>query len=363
MKAMSSTAVEGRRNLLEHRFYRFSASLIVILALVMIVGCGTRGAGKQGGDGENETYTIQLSHVVATDTAKGLAAERFKEVVEENSEGRITVEVFPNSQLYGDEDEMQALQAGSVQMLAPTTSKFITLAPQLQVLDLPFIFDTYEDISTVTARDTAVGQAIYEDENLAASNIKVLALWADGFKQFAANRPIRTPNDFNGLKFRVQPADVLRSMFSAWGASPQPIAFGELFTALQQGVVDGHENPYAVIYGSKTYQVQPYITESDHGANISVVTINQGYFDSLPEDLQQILIESADEAATFNRENAQQINEDGKRDIEESGTNEIIELSNEEREAFKAVVVPSIWDEYADVIGPDVIEELKAKQG
>lgn len=337
---------------------------LVAMSFLVLAGCGTRGGGAQGG-GEGDggkTYTIQLSHVVAEDTAKGLAAEKFKELVEQKSDGRIKVEVFPNSQLYGDEDEMQAIQSGSVQMIAPTTSKFTTIAKNMQVLDLPFVFDNYDQFAEITAKDTPVGKILYENEQLASKNIKVLGLWPDGFKQLAANEPIRAPEDLQGLKIRVQPAPVLRTMFETWGAQPTTISFGELYTALEQGVVSGHENPYAVIYGSKANQVQEYITESSHGVNISVAAINQDFFDSLPPDLQQAVTESADEAAAYGREIALKENGDGKQQILDAGTTEIIELDPDQRQAFKDVVVPDVWDQYTDVIGEDAIEYLESQQ-
>lgn len=351
--------------------YRRLALLFSVVAVAALVlgGCGRgsggggEGEGNGGGDtGQAKTYTIQLSHVVAEETPKGLAAVKFKELLEEKSGGQIKVEVFPNSQLYGDEDEMQAIQSGALQMIAPTTSKFTTIAKNMQVLDLPFIFDNYDDLSTITAPDTPVGQVLFENEKLAEKNIQVLALWPDGFKQFASNKPIRTPEDLQGLKVRVQPADVLRTMYETWGAQPTTIAFGELYTALEQGVVTAHENPYSVIFGSKTSEVQDYITESSHGTNVSVAAINQEFFDSLPPDLQDAVIEAADEAAAYGNEIALEQNTEGKQQILDAGGTEIIELTPEERQAFKDVVVPAVWDEYSDVIGEEVIEYLKSQQ-
>lgn len=337
--------------------------LAAVLVLVLLaVGCGARGGGSAGGsDGGEQTYELQLSHVVANETPKGAAALKFKELVEERSEGKIQVGVFPNSELYGDEDELQALQSGAVQMLAPTTSKFTTIAPQLQVLDLPFIFDEYEDISEVADPETAVGRSIYGNEDLANRDILVLGLWVDGFKQIASNSQVKSPEDLEGMQFRIQPAEALRSTYEAWGAQPTQIAFGELYNALQQGVIDGHENPYSVIHGSRANEVQDYIAESNHGANVSVATINQTFYDSLPEDLQQIVTESAREAAEYNLRIAEEDNQRGKERILESGSSEIYTLSDEERQRFKDVVVPSIWDEFSDEVGPEVIEELKER--
>lgn len=348
------------------RYSKGAARLTLILAVfAFFVGCGARsdgGAQGNGGGNGERTYEIQLSHVVAEDTAKGRAAVRFEELVEERSEGRIQVEVFPNSELYGDEDELQALQSGAVEMLAPTTSKFTTVAPQLQVLDLPFIFDEYEDIPEVTAPDTEVGRVIYENEDLAERDIRVLGLWVDGFKQFASNTRIESPEDLEGLEMRVQPADVLRRMFETWGAQPSQVAFGELYNALQQGIVDGHENPYSVILGSRANEVQDYIPESNHGVNVSVATINQDFYDSLPEDLQEVVSQSALDAAEYNLEIAEEDNQEGKETIQEEGSTELYDLTPEQRQEFKDEVVPELWDDFSDEIGEDVIEELKERE-
>ena len=336
--------------------------LLGLIALTMLIGCGLRGGGAD--KGEEGSYTIKFAHVVTPETPKGLAAERFKELVEERSDGRITVEIYPNSQLYGDEDEMQALQSGSVQMLAPAGAKFGTIAPQLQVLDLPFLADSPEEIREVVSKDSEIGQAIYSNQELADSGIKVLGLWDLGLKQFASNTPIRTPEDLVGQKMRIQSgSDVLKDQMETWGASTTPMAFGEVFNALQQGVIDGLENTYANFYSQKMHTVQSYMTESNHGYIGYVLVINNDFFNQLPDDLQQAVIESADEATEYNREVAFQEDQEAKQNIEEAGTTEITELSEGERQVFKEEVVPGVWDRHADVIGPELIEELKAKQG
>lgn len=336
--------------------------MLSLIAVFALVGCGARGGGAQGG-GEEGTYTIKFSHVVTPETPKGLAAERFKEVLEENSGGNITVEIYPNSQLYGDEDEMQALQGGSVEMLAPAGAKFGTIASQLQVLDLPFIANSPEEIQEIVSRDSEIGQAIYENEDLAASNIKVLGLWDLGFKQFSSNQPIRTPEDLVGQKMRIQSgSDVLRDQFETWGSSPTPMAFGEVFNALQQGVIDGQENTYSNIFSQKFHTVQSYMTESSHHYLGYVLVINNDFFESLPDDLKQVVTEASDEASSYNRKIAIETNTADKQRILDEGEIQFTELSPEQRQAFKDQVVPQVWDEYADVIGQDVIQELKERQ-
>lgn len=336
--------------------------LAAVLALVALAGCGARGGGAQGGGAQGGSYTIKFSHVVAPDTPKGLAAQKFKEIVEKKSGGKVKVDVFPNSQLYGDEDELQALQGGSVQMLAPATAKFTTIAPQLQVLDLPFLFDTVNDIPNVVSKDSKVGKAIYNNKDLASKNIKVLGLWDNGLKQLTSNTKMESPDDLKGLKMRIQPSDVLRTQMETWGASPTPMAFGEVFNALQQGVIDGQENPYSNIYSQKMHTVQKHLTVSNHGYIGYVLAINNDFFNKMPKDLQQAVTEAADEATTYNREIAAKKNQDDRKKIEKEGTTEITELTPQQRQAFKDAVVPKVWDQYAGVIGQDLIDEIKSKQ-
>ncbi|MHA6631974.1 DctP family TRAP transporter solute-binding subunit [Pseudonocardia sichuanensis] len=343
---------------------RSKVAVLAVAAVLVLAACGARGAGADAGGGaaDGETFTIKFSHVVTPATPKGQAAERFKEVVEERSGGRVTVEIYPNSELYGDKDELQALQSNSVQMLAPASAKFTTVAPALQVLDLPFLFDSVEDIPEVASPDSAVGKAIYENEALAASNIKVMGLWDNGLKQLSSNTEMRTPASLAGLSFRIQPSDVLRSQFEKWGASSTPLAFAEVYNALQQGVVNGQENPYSNIESQNMHTVQSHITESNHGYIGYVLVINNQFFESLPPDLQEVVQSSADEASTYNREVAAKLNSDARTTIEQAGTTTILDLTPEERQAFKDAVVPSVWEQYADVIGPELIADLLADQ-
>ncbi|TWF75611.1 C4-dicarboxylate-binding protein DctP [Pseudonocardia hierapolitana] len=345
---------QGRRALL---------AVLALAGVVTLAACGARGAGAAGGDAAGgETFTIKFSHVVTPATPKGQAADKFKEVVEQRSGGRITVEVYPNSELYGDKDELQALQSNSVQMLAPASAKFTTIAPALQVLDLPFLFDSVDDIPAVVSPDSPAGRAIYENEALASNNIKVIGLWDNGLKQLSSNTEMRTPESLAGLSFRIQPSDVLRSQFENWGASSTPMAFSEVYNALQQGVVNGQENPYSNIESQNMHTVQSHITESNHGYIGYVLVINNQFLESLPADLQTIVQESADEASTYNREVAAKLNEEAKATIQQAGTTQILELTPEERKAFKDRVVPSVWQQYADVIGPDLVNDLLAQQ-
>lgn len=341
-------------------FLRLGGAGLAGATLLGAAGCG-RGSGTSGG-GEAE-HQIRFSHVVTEETPKGQAAIRFKELVEENSEGRISVEVYPNSELYGDEDELQALQSNSVQVLAPASAKFTTIAPALQVLDLPFIFDSVDEIPEIASPDTEVGQAIFENDALAERSIRALGLWDNGLKQLSSNTEMRSPEDLNGLEFRIQPSDVLRSQFANWSAEATPLAFAEVYNALQQGVIDGQENPYSNIESQNMHTVQSHIAVSDHGYVGYVLVINEEFMNSLPEDLQEVVNNAATEASTYNREIAEELNNESRQTIEEEGSTEIIELSEQERQAFKEAVVPSVWEEYSDVIGAEIINELLEREG
>ena len=333
---------------------------IVVGALVVLGACSaTRGA-PAADSADGEVFTIKFSHVVTTNTPKGQAAEKFKELIEASSDGRIEVEIYPNSELYGDKDELQALQSNSVQMIAPSSSKFTTIAPQLQLLDLPFLFDSSEDIAGLATPDSVIGEAIFENEDLTAAKIKVLGLWDNGMKQLGANIPLRTLDDIAGQSYRIQPSDVLASQFEAWGGTPSVMAFAEVYNGLEQGVIDGQENTYSNMETQSMHTVQKYITESDHGYIGYVAAINTDFFDSLPDDLQVLLTEAVDEASAYNREITTDMQDAAKQAILDAGTTEIITLTDAERQAWEDAVIPSVWLQYQDILGPEIIAELLA---
>lgn len=337
---------------------------VVALSSLVLAGCGARGgggtAGGSGGDGQ--TYTLKFSHVTTDTTPKGAAALWFEKELEKRTDGRIDVEVYSNSSLYGDKDEMQAIQQNSVQMLAPASAKFTTVAPALQVLDLPFLFDTPEDIPTVAAPDTEVGKAIFANKDLEAKHMKVLGLWDSGMKQIHSNNLTEKPSDMAGKKYRIQPSDVLKSQIEAWGGHAEAIAFAEVYSALQQGVIDGGENTYSNIESQKMHTVQSNIAESNHGYIGYVLVVNTEFFNSLPQDLQDTLVEVADEASTYNRDNVTSINQASKDAILDAGHTEINVWTDEQRKAFKDLVVPSLYEQYRDLIGDEIIDELLANQ-
>lgn len=333
---------------------------VLAASVLAVSACGGARSSDEGGAAATggEKYTIKFSHVVAAATPKGKAAVKFKELAESKSNGRIEVQVFPNSELYGDKDEFQALQSNSVQMLAPSSAKFTTVAPSVQVLDLPFLFDTPADIPRIVSPDTEVGKAIFANEKLGAKNMKPLGLWDSGLKHLSSNKPMKTPADLSGLKMRIQPSDVLKSQFQAWKANPTPMAFSEVYNAMQQGVVDGSENPWSNIQSQKMHTVQKHITESAHGYLGYILVVNNDFYTGLPDDLQKVIDESAEESSSYNREIAEEVNNEAKKTIQDAGTTTIYTPTDEERQAFKDAVVPSVWNQFRDLIGPEIIDEL-----
>src|SRR5262249_6743603 len=229
---------------------------------------------------------LKFSHVVATNTPKGKGAEAFKKCGEERAKGRVQIEVYPNSTLYKDGEELSALQLGAVQMLAPSLAKFGPLGVrEFEVFDLPYIFDSYEDLHKVT--DGSIGQSMLK--KLDAKGIIGLAYWDNGFRDMSANRPLRTPEDFKGLKMRIQSSKTLDLQMRALGAVPQVMAFSEVYQALQTGVVDGTENPPSNLYTQKMHEVQKYLTLSHHGYTGYAVIVNKKFWDGLPTDLRTTL--------------------------------------------------------------------------
>ena len=301
-----------------------------------------------------EPISIKFSHVVAQDTPKGLAAEFFKKRAEELTQGKVKVEVYPNSQLYKDKEEMEALQLGAVQMLAPSLAKFGPLGvKEFEVFDLPFIFNDYDDLHKVTKGPA--GKALLD--KLAPKGILGLAYWDNGFKSFSANSPIKTPADLKGKKLRIQNSKVLEEQMRTIKAIPQMLAFSEVYQALQTGVVDGTENPISNFYTQKMHEVQKYMTITDHGYLGYAVIVNKKFWDGLPADirtqLETALVEATDYANTI----AMDINKKDLESVKASGKTEVTTLTPEERAAFKTAMVP-VHDKMASRIGKETIESF-----
>ncbi|WP_340672417.1 TRAP transporter substrate-binding protein [Bradyrhizobium ottawaense] len=297
---------------------------------------------------------IKFSHVVATDTPKGKGAEKFKEPAEKYTGGKVKVEVYPNSTLYKDKEELEALQLGSVQMLAPSNSKFGPLGiREFEVFDLPYILPDLKTLRKVT--EGPLGTRLLK--LLDAKGITGLAYWDNGFKQMSANKKLIAPVDYQGVKFRIQSSRVLQAQFKALSSLPQVMAFSEVYQALQTGVVDGQENTWSNIYTQKMHEVQKYITETNHGYIGYVVIVNKKFWDDLPADIREQLTKAMKEATDFSNAQSQKENDDALAEIKKSGKSEIIKLTGEQDEAMRKAMEP-VYKDAAGRIGQPLIDEF-----
>jgi C4-dicarboxylate-binding protein DctP len=280
---------------------------------------------------------IKFSHVVAPDTPKGKGAQRFKELVEQRSAGKVKVELYPNSQLYKDKEELEALQLGSVQMLAPSLAKFGPLGVKdFEVFDLPFIFKDTAAFRAVT--DGPVGADLFS--KLEPKGIKGLAYWDNGFHIMSANKPLRAVADFKGMKMRIQSSKVLDAQMRALGAIPQVMAFSELYQALQSGVVDGTEGVPSNFYTQRIFEVQKHISISDHGHLAYAVIVNKKFWDGLPADVRGMLEAAMKDASTYANAIAQTENVIALDKIKASGKTTVYTLSAAESNEWKKALMP-----------------------
>ena len=298
---------------------------------------------------------IKFSHVVTPDTPKGKGAERFRELAEKYTNGRVKVEVYPNSQLYKDKEEVDALQLGAVQMLAPSLAKFGPLGVrEFEVFDLPFILPSKAALRKVT--EGQLGKSLFK--KLESKGIVGLGYWDNGFKVMSANKPLRTPEDFRGLKMRIQSSKVLEAQMRALGAIPQVMAFSEVYQGLQTGVVDGSENTPSNMYTQKHHEVQKYITLSDHGYIGYAVIANKKFWDGLPADVRGQLEKAMAEATAYANEISQTENDEALAEIRKSGKSELIELTPEQKAAWRKALEP-LYADMASRVGQGAIEEFR----
>ena len=323
------------------------------LALVLLAFAFAGGAAAQ------QPIVIKFSHVVAPDTPKGRAAEYFKKAAEERTKGRVKIELYPNSQLFKDAEELEALQLGSVQMLAPTVSKFGPMGVrEFEVFDLPYLFDSYDDVHKVTGGP--IGRGLMK--KLEPKGITGLAYWDNGFKPMSANRPLRKPEDAKGLKMRIQSSKVLDAQMRALGALPQVMALSEVYQGLQTGVIDGTENVVSNFYTQKMYEVQKYLTVTDHGYIGYAVIVNRKFWDGLPADIRAALESAMKDATRFANDSAKQDNADALEALRRTGKTQVIVLTPEEKRAWKKALV-KVHAEMAGRIGKDLVESIYRETG
>jgi C4-dicarboxylate-binding protein DctP len=302
---------------------------------------------------------IKFSHVVASDTPKGKAAEKFKELAEKYTGGKVKVEIYPNSTLYKDKEELEALQLGAVQMLAPSNSKFGPIGiREFEVFDLPYILPDLKTLRKVT--DGPLGARLLK--LLDSKGMTGLAYWDNGFKQMSANKKLMSPADYKGLKFRIQSSKVLEAQFRALGSIPQVMAFGEVYQALQTGVVDGQENTWSNIYTQKMHEVQKYAVVTNHGYIGYVVVVNKKFWDGLPADIRASCEKAMTEATEFGNSQSAKENEDALEAIKKAGKTEIITLTQEQDEAMRKAMLP-VYKDVASRVGQPLIDEFLKETG
>jgi C4-dicarboxylate-binding protein DctP len=297
---------------------------------------------------------IKFSHVVAPDTPKGQAAERFKLLAEQFTHGRVKVEVYPNSQLYKDKEELEALQLGAVQMLAPSLAKFSPLGvKEFEAFDLPYIFPSKAALYAVT--EGRIGRSLLR--KLQSKGITGLAYWDNGFKVMSANRPLHTPADFRGLRMRIQSSTVLDAQMRALGARPQVMAFSEAYEALETGVVEGTENPPSNMYTQRMHEVQRHLTVSNHGYLGYAVIVNRKFWDGLPNDVRAALERAMREATAFQKTIAQRDNDRALEAIRKAGKTSVYYLTPQQQVEWRAVLLP-VHRQMEHRIGKELIDAI-----
>lgn len=343
-------------------------SIILILIAMLLAGCGNTsntagngGASVQKPDqsekpDEKKEYVLKFAHVVSASTAKGKAAEKFKELLEERTNGQIKVEVYPDSQLGSDQEIIEHMQAGTLQMNAPFTGVLPSFVKQFEVFDLPFLFKDREHVRN--AVNGKAGEIL--NQYLEKQGLRAIGYWDGGFKHLTNSKhTIKTPEDMNGLKMRVSQSPLLISQFEAMGAGAVSIDFAELYTALQMKTVDGQENPLSNIVSKKFYEVQDYLTLSAHGYMAYPLIISEKFYQDLPADLQKAINDVAAEVTDWEWEQAIADEEKYMEILNESGI-EITELSDSDREAF-IEVTSKVYDEFVKSVdgGRELLDAIQ----
>ena len=294
---------------------------------------------------------IKYSHVVADVTPKGQAALKFKELAEKKLPGQVEVQVFSNSQLFGDGKEMEALVLGDVQIIAPSLAKFSKYTPKLQIFDLPFLFTDLAAVDRFQA--SKEGQSLLT--SMEKKGIIGLGYLHNGMKQLSANVPLGSPTDAKGMKFRIQSSDVLEAQFKAVGGNPQKLAFAEVYQALQTGVVDGTENPWSNIYSKKFHEVQKYIMDSNHGVLDYMVIANAGWWNKLSPEVRKGLNEAMQESIKFGNKVAFDEDVAFRNKVIAENKAKVLPMSKEHLAAWRTAMQP-VWKKFEGEIGADLIQ-------
>lgn len=338
--------------------FKFLKLLFIIFILALLPGCGEKLVDREQVN-PGEKIVLKFSHVVAEDTPKGLAARRFADLAGKRTGGRVEVQVFPNSSLYADGEEMKALKSGAVQIIAPSTSKLGDMFPRWQVFDMPYAFNNAAEIHR--AMNGNAGKTLYGD--LEKGGIYPLAFWDNDFKQISNRvRPLVHPSDFIGLTFRIMiNSTILEEQYRLLGAVPSQMRFNEVYSALSSHLVDGHENTMSNIVTHKFYESQPYLTVSNHGFMGYVVMADKNFWMSLPPDIRSTLEEIMNEVTEWEREQAKIINERDMKALMDSGKVKIHIQTPEEKEEFKRAL-KGLDKKMAEILGPQLFNDIYEKK-
>jgi tripartite ATP-independent transporter DctP family solute receptor len=360
---------------------RLVPTSLLLTGILTLAGCGGFGddSAKQGNDGggsdapaaegpqlsdpppiegdviaEGESYEIKFGIGLAEDSPQALSVKYFGEILEQRSDGRITVNMFPNSQVGDDLQMMNALQSGTLEMTYPSTSPAASIVPELKLFDLPFLFPTAEDADEVL--DGEIGQQMLDAFD--GSGIEALAFAENGYRQLTnSERPVRTPEDVAGLRIRVMENPIQVSIWETLGANPTSMAFGEVFTALEQGVVDGQENPWSTILTSRFDEVQAYGSETRHVYTPFIIMIGEQFFEALSPEDQELIREAAVQARDYQRTISREYNDYAREQLAERGM-EVAELTDDEVTQFQEAVQP-VYDRWRDEIGAELVQRVQ----
>lgn len=339
-------------------FKTLKLALAALAILTVLSGC-TEELSDREQVNPKEKIVIKFSHVVSEDTPKGLAAKRFADLVNLRTGGRVEVQVFPNSTLYRDGEEMQALLSGAVQIIAPSTSKLGDLFPRWQIFDMPYAFESFADINR--SMNGKIGRSLYED--LEKGGIQPLAFWYNGFKQVTSReRPIIHPGDFKDLRFRIMiNSAILEEQFLRLGAIPVRMQFNEVYQALSSSTIDGQENTTSNIVSQKFYETQPYLTVSNHGfLGYSVIT-SRDFWNELPPEIRPVIQETMQEVSLWEMEQASIINDRDMKKLRDSGRIQIHLQTPGEREEWKKAL-KDVDEKLIEIAGPELAGEIINKK-
>lgn len=340
--------------------------LLVLFLMGTVAGCGGGAAEAPADGGEapadggeapadsGETYVLKFAHDHTTTSPFHTSALRFKELIEEGSDGRMTVEIYPSQQLGSAREMIEGMQMGTIEMTLLPTAKFGGFDQKLNIVDMPFLFPNEDVLWKVLEGD--LGKEFMD--GLPAIGIQGVAFYAEGFKAFTANKEIHKPEDFQGMKIRTMEAPIIMAQYKAWGANPVPIDFAEVYNSLQQKVVDGQENPLLSIHDMKFYEVQSNMIISDHAYLSYFLSASKVWLDSLPEDLQQLVWDVSLDVAQSHKQLMYEANDGYLKNIQDFGTT-VTYLTDEEREAFKVASQP-VYEEFRDVVGADLLDRTLA---